>query len=673
MPAPARATRRGSLLLAAGVVLALAVLYMLAPPFLALAELAVYNQQFRLRGVRPADARVVIVAIDEESLRARGRWPWPRSVLADLVRRLDRAGAAAIALDIILSEPEQSGELRAVVRLAERLRSRGVAGPVQQELERMRRDADHDQRLADAIAASDRTVLASQFALALGAPAAAPPREGQPLKSAFASFKHYDARGTFPPPHADAAGMPIRPLLDAAKSLGHANMLPDLDGTTRWELLAVEYKGHYYPSLALEAVRVAAGIDPFALRLDFGQVVELGETRIPIDPRARVLVDYAGPGGTFMHVSAARVLSGEVPAGRLKDRLVFVGATAEGTYDLRVTPFSPVFPGVEKHANVAANILGGRFIIRPAWVELIEAAGILLLPLALAVVLPRLRPMTATGVTLAMWVGFFGATHLAFRKGLWLPVVYPSLALAITFVGITILRFLTEERQRLWTKRAFQQYVSPEVVERITEDPAALRFGGELRPLTVLFADIRDFTTYTEKREPQEVVQMLREHLTRMTDAILREHGTLDKYIGDAVMAIFGAPVALPDHPLRACRAALAMLTELERLQAKWAAEGKEPFRIGIGINTGPMVVGNLGSEQLFDYTVVGDEVNVGARLEALNKEYTTTKPIIISESTYEGAREAIEARRLGEVTVKGKSRPVVVYELLGLRETPGG
>jgi len=227
---------------------------------------------------------------------------------------------------------------------------------------------------------------------------------------------------------------------------------------------------------------------------------------------------------------------------------------------------------------------------------------------------------------------------------------------------------MTEERQRLWTKRAFQQFVSPEVVERLVNNPAELKFGGEVRNLTVLFSDIRDFTTYTEQHQPEEVVQMLREYLTHMVDQVLAQQGTLDKFIGDAVMAIFGAPVAAPDHAERACRAALGMMKEVQALQEKWVAEGREPFRIGIGINTGDMVVGNLGSEQLFDYTVIGDGVNIGARLESLNKEYKTSTHIIISETTYQAARGAVDVRRLGEVTVKGKTRPLVIYELLGLR-----
>jgi adenylate cyclase len=417
-------------------------------------------------------------------------------------------------------------------------------------------------------------------------------------------------------------------------------------------------------------VRLATGVEPTKLTLDFGRDLAVGSVAIPLDPRDRMLINYAGAGGTFRHLSAVDLLTGKVPPDAVRDRIVFVGATAAGTYDLRVTPTSPIMPGVEKHANVAANILSGRFLRRPDWVELVELAGILFFPLLLAWLLPRLRPAVSVGAVALVWAILFGAVHLAFRGGLWLPVIYPTLALGLTFLGITVYRLLTEERQRLWTKRAFQQFVSPEVVERLMDNPAALQFGGEVRNLTVLFSDIRDFTPYTERHPPQEVVQMLREYLTRMVDQVLAQQGTLDKFIGDGVMAIFGAPVPLANHAERACRAALGMIQELKTLQERWIAEGREPFKIGIGINTGDMMVGNLGSEQLFDYTVAGDGVNVGARVESLNKEYETTTAIIISEATYLAAQDVLDVRRLGEATVKGKSRPIVVYELRGVRET---
>ncbi len=669
MASAARATRRRTLALALGVIVVVGALYYAAPGFLQILEYKLYDQHFLLRGARAPQPQIAIVVIDEDSLKAHGRWPWSRTVMADLVQRLTAAGAAVIAFDILLVEPETSGEQRIAARLRARLGRHDPA--VEAELARLARDADPDAQLAAAMRKSARVILPMSFYLGAIPRDAAPEREGSPMKSAIGTFKNYSERGLFPALHADKYDFPIPPLLDAAAALGHVNMIPDLDGTTRYDALAIESRGYYYPSLALSSVRLAAGIDPFAVKIEFGRAVWLGDVGIPVDARLRTLVDYAGKPKTYPHIPAMDVLAGRIKPEQLKDKIVFVGATAEATYDLRITPFSPVYPGVEKHANMAGNILDGRFIVRPVWVELVEAGGIVALPLLLALVLPALRPVWSAAATLGIWLALFAAAHVAFRYGMWAPLVYPSLALVIAFVAITIYSILTEELQRMWTKRAFQQYVSPEVVERIMQDPDALAFGGELRTLTVLFSDIRDFTTFTEKNDPQLVVQMLREYLTRMTEIVITEGGTLDKYIGDAVMAEFGAPIAHPDHALRGCRAALAMTAAVDELAAKWRAEGREPFRIGLGVNTGAMVVGNLGSEQLFDYTVIGDEVNLGARLESLNKEYETTTHVIISEGTYEAARDGIEARPLGEVKVKGKTRPVVVYELCGLKTTP--
>jgi adenylate cyclase len=655
-------------LIAAAVVVIVFGLYVWAPEFLRSIETTFYDLHFTLRGPRHPGNQVVIVAIDEKSLASIGRWPWPRSILAQLVTTISKAGANVIALDILLSEPEVSGEMRVAHELAGRLDSHGPEA-LRQELDAIMARADHDGQLAEAIRQSGRVVLPIVFEIRPGVPPAPPQPQGQPLKSALVAFNHYAERGQYPPPSGLQVGVPIPRLAAAARDLGHVTMIADRDGTTRWEAVVFEYHGYYYPSLAVQAVRIAQGVEPAELKLDFGRSLDIGTTVIPLDPRDRMLIDYAGPEGTFRHLSAADVLAGKIPDDALRNRIVFVGGTAAGIYDLRVTPVSPILPGVEKHANVAANILERHFLRRPDWVELLEALGILFWPLLLAWLLPKLRPVTSVGAVAVLWAASFGLVHLAFVRGMWLPLVYPSLALGLTFVGITVYRLFAEERQRLWIKRAFQRFVSPEVVERLVQNPAALQFGGELRNLTVLFSDIRDFTTYTERHPPEEVVHMLREYLTRMTDQVLAHQGTLDKFIGDAVMAIFGAPVPVADHAERACRTALAMVTELEKLQTKWAAEGREPFRIGIGINTGEMVVGNLGSEQLFDYTVVGDGVNLGARLESLNKEHQTKLHIIISDSTYEAARDAIEVRRLGEVVVKGKTKPVTVYELQGLKD----
>ena len=659
-------TRRFSLLIAAGVVVLVGALYWAAPDFFKRVEFNLYDQHFRFRGPRPANPQVAIVTIDEASLRTVGRWPWSRTILADLVRRLVDGGAATMAFDVLFNEPELGAERQVVDRSTHGGR-RNLDPKIRAELERMARENDPDATLAQAIRESKRVVLASNFLLEARPPTAAPERQGSPKKGALGSFKNYRERGLKAPIHAEQEFFPIPVLLDAALAVGHTNMLAESDGSTRYEALVIESRGHYYPSLALEAVRVALGVEPLKVKVTFGEWVQMGDdVWIPTEARSRALIDYAGPPGTIPHVSAADVLQGK-GLERVKDRIVFIGATAEALYDLRVTPVSPAMPGVEKHANMAASVLDGRFIVRPSWTELAEAGGIFLFPLVLAIVLPAVRPVPSVGITLALLIALFATAHYWFRQGMWTPLVYPSLALLLTFIAITVYRFFTEERQRQYTRRAFQQYVSPEVVEQIMRNPQVLQFGGELRNLTVLFSDIRDFTTFTEKNDPQLVVQMLREYLTEMTRIVIEEGGTLDKYIGDAVMAEFGAPIAYPDHALRGCRAALRMAAEVERLTAKWTAEGREPFRIGLGVNTGNMVVGNLGSEQLFDYTVIGDEVNLGARLESLNKDYQTDKHIIISEGTYEAAGTAIEVRQLGEVKVKGKTRPVVVYELLGL------
>jgi len=680
MATRAHTARRPALLIALGIIALIGAIWYVAPNFLHTIEFNLYDQHFRLRGPRPPNPQVAIVTIDEVSLGVEGRWPWSRTKLARLVRRLDEAGAASIAFDVLLNEPEESAERTVVERLRQRLGPRALDAGVRAELEKLLAEADPDAALAAAIRDSGRVVLASSFLFSDGVPTDTPERKGSPMKSAIGvrlatdpppsnrgpAFTNFPDRGVFPPLRARQETFPIPTLLAAATSIGHVNMIPEFDGSTRYEALIIESRGYYYPSLAIEAVRVAAGLDPSTRTVTFGHSVTLGDIVIPTDARSRVLIDYAGPDGTIPHVPATEVLQGK-GLERVKDRAVFIGATAPGLVDVRVTPFSAILPGVEKHANVAANLLDRRFIVRPSWFEFVEAATIVLFPVLLAVVLPAMRPYASIAMTVVIWAGLFAAGHYAFRQGQWINLVYPSLALLLTFIAITVYRFFTEERQRQYTRRAFQQYVSPEVVEQIMQNPQALQFGGELRNLTVLFSDIRDFTTFTEKNDPQLVVQMLREYLTEMTRIVIEEGGTLDKYIGDAVMAEFGAPIVYPDHALRGCRAALRMAAEVERLTAKWAAEGKEPFRIGLGVNTGNMVVGNLGSEQLFDYTVIGDEVNLGARLESLNKDYQTDKHIIISEGTYEAAGTAIEVRQLGEVKVKGKTRPVVVYELLGL------
>jgi adenylate cyclase len=338
--------------------------------------------------------------------------------------------------------------------------------------------------------------------------------------------------------------------------------------------------------------------------------------------------------------------------------------------DVRPTPFDAVMPGVESHATAVANLLEGRGLRRLAGLEVVETAAVLLLALVGPILLPRIGPIWGTVVALGLAVATIGLTHMGFRSGIWVVLLPPLVALAVGHVGSVTYQVLTERRERRWIKQAFRQYVPPAIVEQIGRDPSKLSFGGERRTMSVLFSDIRGFTTFSERHPPEEVVGALREYLTAMVEVVFRHRGTLDKFIGDATMAFFGAPFDNPDHALQACRAAVEMTEVVAQLNERWKAEGREPFVTGFGIATGEMLVGNFGSSQRFTYTVIGDQVNLGARLESLNKDYETARHIIISQGTYELVRDHVVARPLGSVTVKGKHESVDIYDLVDLKKS---
>ncbi|MBI2370849.1 MAG: CHASE2 domain-containing protein, partial [Deltaproteobacteria bacterium] len=377
-----------------------------------------------------------------------------------------------------------------------------------------------------------------------------------------------------------------------------------------------------------------------------------------------LLINYAGPQRSFPHYSVADVLAGKVPPEALRDKMVLVGATAIGIYDMRVVPFGGDYPGVEVHANVIDNILHQQYLQRPGWAAAADVAAILLLALALGLLLRRLRPLPGLGLAVAALVLWTYASYFAFTQGYWLSEVYPGLSVVLSYLGVTVYRFMGEEREKRVVKEAFQTYVSAAVVDEMLRDPGKLKLGGDKQVLTVLFSDIRGFTPVSERLAPDLLVRLLNEYFTEMTDVIFRQEGLLDKYIGDAVMAVFGAPLPQPDHPARACETALGMVEALRGLHPRWAAEGLPQLRARVGVNTGPMVVGNLGSERRFEYTVVGDSVNLAARLEQLNNVYGTD--IIIGEATREAVADRFICRELDLVRVKGKTEQVRVYELLG-------
>ena len=352
--------------------------------------------------------------------------------------------------------------------------------------------------------------------------------------------------------------------------------------------------------------------------------------------------------------------------GTFKDKIVLVGATAVGIYDLRVTPFDSVFPGIEIHANVIDNILHQDFLRRPGWTAILDMAAILVFGLLLGFFLPKASALMGPLVSIGMIAAWSGLNFYLFNKGIWINLIFPVVTIILVYTVITLFRYVTEEREKKKIKGAFSYYVNPSVVSEMLKNPEMLKLGGDKRIMTVLFSDIRGFTTISERLDPEALVHLLNQYLTVMTDLVFKYNGLLDKYIGDAIMAVWGAPLSQPDHAYLACKTGLEMMEELAELRRRWEASDENiPYiDIGIGLNSGPMVVGNMGSLTRFDYTVMGDSVNLGSRLEGANKQYGTN--IIIGEMTFEQVKDRFICRELDAVAVKGKEQPVRIYELVG-------
>jgi adenylate cyclase len=442
----------------------------------------------------------------------------------------------------------------------------------------------------------------------------------------------------------------------------------------RWEAMAIAYQGIFCPSLDLKAAALFLGIPQGKTVLQAAQSIRLGEKRkIPTDPFGRSLIYYYGPEKTFPHYAISDILDGTVPARNLAGKIVLVGATAIGIYDLRVTPFSPAMPGIEKHASVVASILENKFLAKaPLAVNLA-----ILLPLSLLFLL-LITPRGAGGASLL--TGLFVSLillsgYLLFIwKGIWIYVAYPSLNLLAIFTGITSFNYAAEERYARQIRSLFSSYVTERVVSELIRHPELARLGGERREITLLFSDVRGFTSFSEKHAPEEVVSILNEYLEAMTEVIFRWEGTLDKFIGDAILAFWGAPLRQDNHAELGVRCALHMTQRLKELQEKWHAQGKPVLDAGIGINTGEVLVGNIGAlGKKMDYTIIGDHVNLGSRVESLTRKFNAH--ILITEYTLQKIIPEIERGNIGhlsskgihKVLVKGKKFPVSLYDLSSL------
>jgi adenylate cyclase len=593
-----------------------------------------------LREPRPP-ASLRIVAIDEKSLAEYGRWPWDRKLQASLLERILAGRPLAVGLDVFYAEPESA-------------ETDGALGAV------LARERD---RLAAALAFDVEKGRSFRGEIPEALYDSAIPRV-ENLRYVW-------------PVDAWRVLLPPEPL-SGATLFGHVYSLSDRDGRLRWETLYLRYGEEFFPSLALQVARIALGVPLEQMRIVGGVGVRVGGRLLPADDFGRIQINYYGRERSLPYVSAADVLAGRVPPEVFEEAIVFVGTSAIATYDQKATPFSANLPGVEKNATVVANILQG-VIIRKAPL-LVELLVVLMVGGFLFLAAPRRRALATVGVLLVAVVGFSLVNVGLFTFGrIRLNLFYP-LSMLLAGGGLIVsYRYFHEERRAREVRRMFSSYVTERVVNELIRNPEMTKLGGERREVTVLFSDIRGFTSYSESHPPEEVVAMLNEFLQAMTEVIFRWEGTLDKFVGDEIVAFWGAPLVQANHAELAVRCGLNMLARLGELQAGWRARGQVPLDIGIGINSGEVIVGNIGAEgKKMEYTVIGDQVNLGARVEGLTRrydahllttEYTVAclKPLLLS-----GGLGHCSVTGLGKVIVKGRDRPVGLFEIRCLEPGSG-
>ena len=634
-------------------------------------ELDLYDWRMRRAAANPPDVHrdIVIVELNDTTIRdldpAFGRWPWPRAVMALFVDFLNRAPAKVIALDFTLTEGDRV--------LRHKLGSAELSG------------AESDEAFAASVTAAPSTILladATYEGLQSGEMANEPSEwKAEPYRLGPAIYDRPTITTPFPA------------LSAAVSGLGHNYAVLDQSGGLRRIPPFVRVGDRYMPSLGVAAALRGLGIPPQEVILD-GRTLRLGDRQVPLlseqiaDPLVRgatkeqltMLVNYRAPsvlpGGErpyptyeLRHIinSELQLLNDQKPEidpASFKDKIVFVGLTASGLVDIFQSPFDSKgqgrMPGVQMHASIADSIISNRFIrpAGPGWNIAATVAGAIIVGL-LAAFFPFNGAAPAAVLVMAAWAAYAVS---AFKGGLWVDMTQPLAAMGLALFSGTAYQYFVEGREKREVKRLFGRYVSRDVYSELIAHPERAELGGKRRDMTVLFSDIRGFTSITESGKPEDLVAQLNEYFSRMVEIVFRHHGTVDKFVGDMVMALFGAPLDDSAHAEHAARAAVEMVEELARLNAKWVAEGRTELDIGIGLNSGDMIAGNIGSSSIMSYTVIGDNVNLGSRLESLNKDYKTR--IIISDATRGRLTGAYDLRPLGSVTVKGKSKAVAIFEI---------
>jgi adenylate cyclase len=640
--------------------LALVPLRILDPPPLEEIRLRTFDFYQTLRPRQTTARPVTIVDIDESSLKEIGQWPWPRTIVADLVTRLTQLGAVAIGFDIIFAEPDRM--------------SPGIAATSFRDLDeevrnKLRSLPSNDEVLAEAIRHS--RVVAGQVGSAM--PVARTQAESA-LQTGFA------VRGPDPSRFlVTFAGLlhNVPAIERGAAGRGVFSIQPERDGIIRRVPMIMQAQGAMVPALSMELLRVVTDSGAILVRTDVAgvQSVAVPGLELPTDQNGRLWVHFDRHDPS-RYVSATDVLQGRTLRDNVEGKLVLIGTSAAGLLDVKTTPVAAAMPGVEVHAQILESAIANSLLTYPNYAIGAELLVAVLVGLAIIIVAPMVRASTVIALGAIVVAGLMGVSWYLFSQhNLLIDFTYPLMAIGFVYLTLIFINYFQEQKQRQQIRAAFGYYLSPALVEQLARSPEKLVLGGEERRMTILFSDVRGFTTISEhyKHDPQGLTRLMNRFLTPLTNAIIERNGTIDKYIGDAIMAFWNAPLDDEQQEINACEAALEMLARADKLNQEFKREADQnggkymPLRIGIGLNTGPCVVGNMGSDFRFNYSVLGDTVNVASRLEARTKDYRI--PVVIGEGTAQKAKGKFATMEIDRIQVKGKKEPETVFTVLGRAE----
>jgi adenylate cyclase len=703
------------------IIILVIVLFFFEIPIFTLIELKTYDLRFSWRGYKKPSPAIVAAVIDEKSLDKEGRWPWPRGKVAKLINKLSDDGAKVIGFDLTFTDVDENSNLGLLNTLDGEIKSLHIQDKgLLDFIEKNKLQADNDLALANAIKTSKAKVVLSHFFQQ------SKTNLGYELSQAEIDNRVARIKGSIYPlirrvgKSTDYSNLVLSEIKqyapevnleifsNAATNSGYINEDTETDGLVRYSPLVKKLGDDLFTSFAIQCAWQYLDNPNLILRIaEYGiEGINMGDQVIPTDEMGRLLINYLGPPSIFKWYPATDILNDRFDKGTFKDKMVLIGSTATGVgaNDIRNTPFGP-HAGLLVHATVIDNILNKDFISKPVWERVYDILAIILLGGLIGIIIPRTGAIAGLGATACLIVlQIMGSRWLFSHYGFWVNMVYPLLTIILTYTSLTAYHYLIEERSKKFLHSTFSSYLSPELIQDMITSNTMPELGGEARVLTAFFTDIQQFSVFSEMLTAHQLVELLNEYLSAMTDIIIRERGTLDKYEGDAIIAFFGAPMHIPDHPLRACRVAVTMQSTLMNLRGKWKSEKQlpgEPERnlknvsldawtpgdkwpkvvhnmmMRIGINSGEIVVGNMGSSMRMNYTMMGDSVNLAARLEAGAKQFgiytvasenTLNMEYINEKGEKETAMEQVEARFIDSITVVGKSEPVNIYELCAMK-----